>query len=135
VSVIAPAVRPPAVVGKTIAGVAAIVTLDAAVLVLVFGVLVTTGVYGSRLAWLFGVTLPLLAITMALSRLSSPPPHQVDGDAFPALRSRRDRLSRAVFLAAFSLFALPFALALLLLASYALAFAVLSALHGVSPVF
>jgi hypothetical protein len=100
-------------------------------MVIVFGVLVTSGVYGSRLAWLFGVALPLLAITAVLSRLSNQAPREVEGDAFPALRTRRHQVSRAVFLTAFSLFAIPFALALAMFAAYAL----VSALHAVSLLF
>jgi hypothetical protein len=131
-----PAPRPATSPSQTAAGVAAIATLDAAVLVIVFGVLLTSGVYGSRLAWLFGVALPLLAGSMVLSRLSTHAPRRVGHDAFPAaLRSRRDRVSRAVFLTAFSLFAVPFALALMLLGSSALVGAVVLALHGVSLLF
>jgi hypothetical protein len=41
----------------------ATVTLAGPVAVFAFGVVFTHGVYGSRMAWLFGVVLPLLAIT------------------------------------------------------------------------
>jgi hypothetical protein len=120
--------RLPAAPGRTVAGVAAIMALDAAVLVLVFGVVVTSGVYGSRLAWLIGVALPLLATTMVLSRLSTYPPRQVRGNALPAPLARRHTLSRTVFLAALCLFAIPIVLALGLFTAYAL----VCALHGVS---
>jgi hypothetical protein len=109
------------------AGVSAIVTLDAAVLVIVFGVLVTSGVYGSRLAWLLGVALPLLAITMLLSRLSMHLPRRAGPAALPAVRTRRRRVNRAVFLTALSLFAIPCALGVALLAVDLLVFAQ----HGV----
>jgi hypothetical protein len=109
------------------AGVASIVTLDAALLVIVFGGLVTTGVYGSRLAWLLGVALPLLAITLLLSWPSIRVGRQAGPSSLPARRTRRLRVNRAVFLAAFSLIAVPSALALVLLAVDALVFAQ----HGV----
>ncbi len=54
----------------TTAGIASVVTLMAALFVLLFGVLATSGVYGSRLAWLLGVVLPLLALTMLLAWMS-----------------------------------------------------------------
>ena len=43
----------------TVAGVGASVTLTAASFVLLFGVVATAGVYGSRVAWLCGVAMPL----------------------------------------------------------------------------
>ena len=90
-----------------VAGVTAILTLDAAVMVMVFGVLVTSAVYGSRLAWLLGVAVPLLAITMLLSRLSMRAPRRAGHATVPAVRTRRLGVSRAVFLTASSLVALP----------------------------
>jgi hypothetical protein len=105
------------------AGVTAILTLDAAVMVIVFGVLVTSGVYGSRLAWLLGVALPLLAITMLLSWLSMRPPRRAGHAALPAVRTRRRGVNRVVFLTALSLFAVPCALAVTLLAVDLLVFA------------
>jgi hypothetical protein len=41
-------------------------TFVGAIEVFLFGVLWTQGVYGSRMAWLFGVVLPLLAVTACL---------------------------------------------------------------------
>jgi hypothetical protein len=113
---------------RTAAGVAAIVTLSAAVTVIVFGVLVTSGVYGSRLAWLFGVALPLLALTMLLSWLSTPALARPHHGANAATSSRRQRIARGVFLTALSLFGLPLVLTLMLVGAYALVFAV----HGLS---
>jgi high-affinity Fe2+/Pb2+ permease len=42
-----------------------------AILVFLFGVVLTSGVYGSRIAWLLGVSVPLLAIAAVLARGSS----------------------------------------------------------------
>ncbi|MFZ0250597.1 MAG: hypothetical protein WAL61_11690 [Acidimicrobiales bacterium] len=103
-------------------------TLNLAVTVIVFGVLVTTGVYGSRMAWLCGVALPLLALTMVLSWLSVPPPARAALRTRPATGSRRQRIARGVFLTALSLFGLPLVLALLLLAALAL----VGVFHGLS---
>ena len=111
-----------------VAGATAIVTLDAAVMVLVFGVLVTSGVYGSRLAWFLGVAVPLLVITMLLSRLSMRVPPRAGHASLPAVCARRVWVSRAVFLTASSLVAIPCALAAGLLAADLLALA----RHGVS---
>jgi hypothetical protein len=105
------------------AGVAAIVTLCAAVMVIVFGVLVTSGVYGTRLAWLLGVALPLLAVTLLLSWLSMPAPRRVEHATLSATRTRRLRVDRAVFVTASSLIAIPGALAMTLLAVDALVLA------------
>jgi len=57
--------RPPTIASSA-AG-AALLALAAAVLVILFGVIATSGVYGSRLAWLLGVALPLLALSVVLS--------------------------------------------------------------------
>jgi hypothetical protein len=115
--------------------VAAIVTLSAAVMVIVFGVIATSGVYGSRLAWLLGVALPLLALTMLLSWVSMPaharPGARAHHGTGPATHSRREKIARAVFLTALSLLGIPLALATLLLAAYALVFVV----HGVILLF
>jgi hypothetical protein len=70
----------------------------------------------------------LLALTMLLARLSTHTSRQVGQHRFFTPTSRRDRVSRVVFLTAFALAAIPFALALLLLSVYALFFAV----HGIS---
>ncbi len=53
---------------------AALLTLTAAALVIVFGVIATSGVYGRRMAWLLGVAAPLLATSMGLSWLARPRP-------------------------------------------------------------
>jgi hypothetical protein len=113
---------------RNAAGVAAIVTLCVAVAVIVFGVLVTSGVYGSRLAWLFGVALPLLAVTMLLSWLSVPLSARATLRTRAVVRSRREQIARAVFLTALSLFGLPLALALMLLA----VIAVVGVIHELS---
>jgi hypothetical protein len=111
-----------------LAGVAALVALVAAVLVIVFGVLATSGVYGSRLAWLLGVALPLLALTMLLAWLSLGGPRRIRPETHLAPVDRRYRVGRGVLLVASSLLGIPLALAATLLAVYASLFAA----HGLS---
>jgi hypothetical protein len=100
-------------------GVVACLAFAAALCVFVFGVIDTHGVYGSRMAWLLGVVLPLLALTAALSwlvrRTTRGPEHGDHSNAF-----------RILTITALVLLATPFALVALLLLSY-LAFFVV---HG-----
>ena len=102
---------------------AALLTLTAAALVIVFGVIATSGVYGRRMAWLLGVAAPLLATSMGLSWLAR--------RALAGTVWRGRRVNDVVFLSALSLFGIPPALAVTALAAYALLFA----LHGVSLLF
>jgi hypothetical protein len=110
----------------TCAGIASVVTLMAALFVILFGVLATSGVYGSRLAWLLAVALPLLVVTMLLASLSLGARRRAR--PFPPVASghRNERAGRGVFLVAASLFGLPLALAAMLL----LTDAVLFVAHG-----
>ena len=110
------------------AGASALMTLVSAVLVIVFGVLATSGVYGSRLAWLLGVALPLLALTMLLAWLSLGGPRWTRPETHMAPGDRHYRVRRGVLLVATSLFGIPFVLAMTLLAVYAFLFVA----HGVS---
>jgi hypothetical protein len=112
-------VRPPGAAPAA----AALLTLTAAVGVIAFGVIATSGVYGSRMAWLLGVALPLLATSMILSWLAR---RALVGAAW-----RGRRVNDAVFLSALSLFGIPLALAVTAFAAYALLFA----RHGVSLLF
>jgi hypothetical protein len=112
----------------TTAGIASVVTLMSALFVILFGVLATSGAYGSRVAWLLGVALPLLALTMLLAWLSLGGPRRGRHFLRVASGDRHGQAGRAVFLVAASLFALPLALAAVLL----LAYAVLFAMHGLS---
>ena len=104
------------------AGVASVVTLTAALFVLLFGVLATSGVYGSRLAWLLGVALPLLALTMLLAWVSRGCPRRVRPLLHVGPGDRRDQAGRGVLLVAASLFGIPLALAAMLLLTYAVLF-------------
>jgi hypothetical protein len=107
---------------------AALLTLVAAVLVILLGVIATSGVYGSRLAWLLGVALPLLALSMGLAGLACrlwTTSRRDDPSAGPETGRR---ISQTVFTAAAAIFGVPFALATMVLAAYALLFA----LHGIS---
>ena len=112
----------------TTAGVASVMTLMAALFVILFGVLATSGVYGSRLAWLLGVALPLLAITMLLAWLSLGGPRRVRPSLRIASGDRHDQAGRGVLLVAASLFGIPLALAATLLLTYAVFFVA----HGLS---
>lgn len=118
--------RPPTIASSA-AG-AALLALAAAVLVILFGVIATSGVYGSRLAWLLGVALPLLALSVVLSwvarRLWARDRREGPGAGPHTGR----RLGQVVLITAAMLFGIPFALATMVLAGYALLFAV----HGIS---
>jgi hypothetical protein len=101
-------------------GVAACLAFGAALGVFVFGVIDTNGVYGSRMAWLLGVVLPLLALTAFLSWLARrTTPGSTPGDY--------SRGFRTLTITALVLLATPFALVTMLLLTY-LAFFVV---HGV----
>jgi len=108
----------------------AALTFTAAVLVIVFGVLATSGVYGSRMAWLVGVALPLLATTMLLSwsaaraatRAGQGPTRSPGGPG------RVVDVRRVCFVTALVLIGVPVVLAGALLSVYALIFV----LHGIS---
>jgi hypothetical protein len=106
----------------TTTGIASVVTLMAALFVILFGVLATSGVYGSRVAWLLGVALPLLAITMVLAWLSLGGPRRVRSFLHVTSGDRRDRAGRTVLLVAATLFGLPLAFAAMLLLTYAVFF-------------
>lgn len=109
---------------------AALVTLMAAAIVLIFGVVATSGVYGSRMAWLLGVVLPLLVTSMLLSRLGldASAGAQARPDAPLALPARGRHVGRVVFTLAAAAIGLPLALAVALLTVDALLFAV----HGIT---
>jgi hypothetical protein len=111
----------------------ALLSLTGAVAVLVFGVIATSGVYGSRLAWLLGVVLPLLATSMLLSLLArrASAPTRARPIVDPVPRARARRASHVVFMSAAVLFGLPLALAALLLGVEGLFFAV----HGITLLF
>lgn len=110
---------------------AALLALAAAVLVILFGVIATSGVYGSRMAWLLGVALPLLTLSVVLSLVARRlwAGDQREGPGAETHTGRR--LGQVVLITAATLFGIPFALATMLLAVYALLFA----LHGISLLF
>jgi hypothetical protein len=108
-------------------------TLVGAIEVFLFGVLWTHGVYGSRMAWLVGVVLPLLAITAGLGWAGArhgvnPGPSSAEGvhqGTDPGShRGRRDRRSapKAVGIVSLVLIGIPLALVGLLLMTYGLIF-------------
>ena len=81
-----------------------------AVVVFMCGVIVTAGVYGSRMAWLLGVVLPLLGLTALCSWLAS---------RSGASSSQKGKL-RIVALVALGMIGTPFVLVGLLLSVYLL---------------
>lgn len=96
-------------------------------LVIAFGVIATSGTYGSRLAWFFGIAVPLLALSVLLT---SPAPGWRPGTthrrAAPA--SGAVAIRRAVRVGALVLVGAPAALVAMLLTTYGMIFVV----HGVS---
>jgi len=124
-----PHLRAPA--GARGAAGAALLVLAAAVLVITFGVVATSGVYGSRLAWLLGVALPLLAVSVVLSWVARRLWTQEQRDGPSAGPQTGRQLNLVVVMTAGTLFGIPFALATMVLAGYALLFAV----HGISLLF
>ncbi len=112
---------------RTLLSAGALLTFAAAALVIVFGVIATSGVYGSRLAWLVAVALPLLATTMLLSWLATrAAPRARRGPA--SSPGKGVDLRKLLFVAALALVGIPVALAVALLSVYALIFVV----HGIS---
>ena len=93
-----------------------------AIVVFLFGVIETTGVYGSRLAWLLGVVLPLLIVGALFSRLASGIGSTVDGVA--GGQDVSNQKLRTFSVICFGLVAVPFALAAMLLFVYGVAFAI-----------
>jgi hypothetical protein len=103
-------------------------TLVGAIEVFLFGVVWTHGVYGSRIAWLGGVVLPLLAIAAGLAwagtrlKVIGNGGHaEVIINAGTAQRDRRTA-PRAIGIVSLTLIGIPVAFALLLLAAYSLIF-------------
>jgi hypothetical protein len=107
-----------------------------AVVVFVPGVIWTNGTYGSRMAWLLGVVLPLLLLTAVLAWLAgSRAPKQPSAPGYPAsphgwvenVRSHMPEVpktggARKLFIASAALFAIPVALGMALLLVYAALF-------------
>ena len=107
---------------------AALVTLTVALVVVAFGVIATSGVYGSRMGWLLGVAPPLFATSMLLSWLAVRATARARSEGQPAHGSL---VVRVVFASASLLFAIPFTLAALLLVLYG----GIMVLHGLSSLF
>jgi hypothetical protein len=104
------------------------VTLVAAVEVILFGVVWTHGVYGSRMAWLGGVALPLLMITAALAWAgarhgATTGGGSADGVSNAGLAHRNRRSApRAIGVTSLVLIGIPVAFTFLLLVTYSLIF-------------
>ena len=88
-----------------------------------FGVIVTSGVYGSRRAWLLGVVLPLLVLGALFAWLAAKAHDSTAGGVADGqiVSSRRLRTFSVICL---GLVAVPFALAAMLLFVYGIAFAI-----------
>jgi len=108
----------------------AALTFTAAVLVIIFGVIATSGVYGSRMAWLVGVALPLLAMTMLLSWSATRAATRAGPGPTPSPGGpgRVVDIRQVLFATALVLIGVPVVLAGALLSVYALIFV----LHGIS---
>jgi hypothetical protein len=108
----------------------AALTFTAAALVIIFGVIATSGVYGSRMAWLVGVALPLLAMTVLLSWSATRSAVRAGPGPTPSPGGpgRVVDIRKMLLVAALVLIGIPVALAGALLSVYALIFV----LHGIS---
>ena len=104
------------------------VTLVAAIESILFGVIWTHGVYGSRMAWLGGVALPLLVVASALAWTGARPRPDADGGTADGVSragtTHRDRRSapRTIGITSLVLVGIPVAFFLLLAMTYGLIF-------------
>jgi hypothetical protein len=107
--------------------------LVGAIEVFLFGVVWTHGVYGSRMAWLAGVVLPLLAITGGLAWAATryranagPEQAEVVNDVMdggsPLVPRDRRHAPRAIGIVSLVLIGIPLAFAALLLLTYGVIF-------------
>jgi hypothetical protein len=88
-----------------------------AILVFLFGVVFTSGVYGSRIAWLLGVSIPLLVIALVLATGAV----KLDGRDDPIGKTNRIdgvKVSKTITGISAALIATPFAIAAMLLCAY-----------------
>lgn len=129
---------PPRTVRKLVLLGGAAATLVGAVVVFCVGVVWTTGVYGSRMAWLFGVAIPLLVLTAGFAWLASPQtPRQGSAASHPGpprrwISSARSHVPgvpksgapRTLFIISAVLVATPVALVVALLGVYTMIFVV-----------
>lgn len=88
--------------------------------VFLFGVIVTSGVYGSRMAWLLGVVLPLFVLAALFAGLAAKV-SESSGDGGQVVSSVRLRRFAVISL---GLVAVPFAIAGLFLLVYGVIFTV-----------
>ena len=101
-----------------------------AVVVFVPGVIWTKGTYGSRMAWLLGVVLPLLLLTAVFSWLAAPgtpvrrirPDHRTSPASVGVAGVPKVGGAKKLFVVSATLFAIPFVLAAVLLLVYAALF-------------
>jgi hypothetical protein len=95
-----------------------------AILVFIFGVAFTNGVYGSRIAWLLGVSIPLLAIASVLATGTFRRVGKLEGRDESVGKSNQIgggvKVSKTIAGISVTLIAIPFALAAMLLCVYGL---------------
>ncbi len=93
----------------------------------IFGVVVTKGVYGSRIAWLMGVTVPLFAISAVLaggaSRAATTGAAAADGTT-PESGSHGIKVAKTIAGISLTAIGIPCILAAMFLAVYGIIFAV-----------
>lgn len=95
--------------------------LVAAMEVILFGVIWTRGVYASRMAWLWGVAVPMLVIAAALAWAGARPGPAEISNAGTSHRDRR-RAPRVIGMTSLVLVGVPVLFFLLLLMTYGLIF-------------
>jgi hypothetical protein len=111
-------------------GAAAALAFLGAVVVFLFGVILAGGVYGSRLAWLLGVVLPLLVLGALFARVAANIGGSIGAGSATGHVVTSERLRRFSVIC-LALVAVPFALAALLLFVYGVAFVLFGVGAGV----
>jgi hypothetical protein len=101
-----------------------------AVGVFLFGVIETTGVYSSRLAWLLGIVLPLLVLGAVFARVAANIGGSIGAGSDAGQVVTRAWLRR-FSVVCLALVAVPFALAAMLLFVYGVAFVLFGVRTGV----
>jgi len=104
-----------------------IASLVGAFVVLFSGVILTSGTYGSRMAWLLGVVSPVLLLTAVFAWLASRQPNSShvwsnSTQAWSTPQAPKGGSARTLVIIAMVLFSLPIALGVLLLVVYAALF-------------
>jgi hypothetical protein len=99
-----------------------------AILVFLFGVVFTSGVYGSRIAWLLGVSIPLLVFSLVLATGA----FNLYGRNDPIGKTSRNdgvKVSKTIAGISAALIATPFAIAAMLFCAYGFFFVIYLVSH------